>query len=632
MKTKMVSVFFPILLATTLCGCDRDDNLIYYQSRSPDAPARVSRTPVVLDDSDEIQRCREIFENELAELYQQAINNISQGEWIFSEHEFALQQRKQQAVADLSALLDDESLPAKGRTKAAEQLILLGDTRGEKFLFNSLDSDSKELRLAALKSLREWNLDLDFSSPERNSILLAQLEAADHEIILAAAELCNYRKIPGTENRLTTLLEAGKLTDPKPVAMELAEIASTQRAVKALLPHVLRDKPEEFSQWTGYAFEQLIENPDPEISGPVKQALYDYTLQFPEQRNDQILVECLAKTANKAAIPVLKEILKNAKDPVSRTYAIGALARLQPDQALDLLTSHIKQEGPGYSTIRLLQTYATEQDYDQIIPVIEEWTQKSEDVLDTEVLRLCLLKFGNRGEQFVREHLDQLTDQARMRARWKLEGLNLHSALKELHISGVIQTSPDELIKKINEAGNRSKDTDLFDPSNPDSLYSALVLEGIVVMFDAETSTIPCRHDRLILDFANASKGKFTPQWPVEYWHSKNEEDFDAPYTVQFVLENRLYRTGAENYGDWYDVEAIVRLINFALETTGRPERFITEQSGGQIASFIFADPFTFVPIARRYGLPLSTDPAEAMRKGLEFEERVINQLRENED
>ncbi|MEQ8855664.1 hypothetical protein [Gimesia sp.] len=151
-------------------------------------------------------------------------------------------------------------------------------------------------------------------------------------------------------------------------------------------------------------------------------------------------------------------------------------------------------------------------------------------------------------------------------------------------------------------------------------------------MFDAETSKIPCRHDRLILDFANASKGKFTPQWPVEYWHSKNEEDFDAPYTVQFVLENRLYRTGAENYGDWYDVEAIVRLINFALETTGRPERFITEQSGGQIASFIFADPFTFVPIARRYGLPLSTDPAEAMRKGLEFEERVINQLRENED
>lgn len=602
----------------------------FYQSRSPDAPARVSRTPVVLDDPDEIQRSREIYENELAELYQQAIKNISQGEWIFSEHEFALQQHKQQAVADLRTLLNDESLPARGRTKAAEKLIFLKDSTGEQFLFDSLDSTSKELRLAALNSLCEWNSDLDFSSPEPTRSLLAQLDDADQEIILAAAELCNYRKIPGTEDRLTALLEAGKLTDPEPVAMELAEIATTQRAVKALLPHVLQGKPDEFSQWTGYTFEQLIENPDPEISGPVKQALYDYTLQFPKQRNDQILVEYLAKSANKEAIPVLQEILKNAKDPVSRTYAIGALARLQPDQALDLLTNHIRQEGPGYSTIRQLQTYASEQDYDQIIPIIEEWAQKSDDVYDTQFVRLCLDKLGSRGEQFVREHLDQLTDQARMRARWKLEGLNLHSALKELHTAGIIQTRPEELIEKLKEDGKRSKDTALFDPSDPDSLSTALYLEGIMVMFDVETGTIPCRHDRLILDFANTSQGKFSPQWPVEYWHSKNEDDYDAPYTVQFVLENRLYRTGAENYGDWYDVDAIVRLINFALETTGQPERFITEESGGQIAYFIFADPFAFVPIARKYGLPLSNDPAEAMRKGMEFEERVINQLGEN--
>jgi hypothetical protein len=126
--------------------------------------------------------------------------------------------------------------------------------------------------------------------------------------------------------------------------------------------------------------------------------------------------------------------------------------------------------------------------------------------------------------------------------------------------------------------------------------------------------------------FVEVTRGKLDVRWPVQAWHQQSDEDFDAPYMLQFVCANRLFRIGAENYGDWYDVEAVVRLLNFALEKTSRPERFIALEPGGQIANYVFADPSAFVPLAKKYGLPLAQNHAQAMRQGIDFEQRVIHE------
>jgi hypothetical protein len=111
----------------------------------------------------------------------------------------------------------------------------------------------------------------------------------------------------------------------------------------------------------------------------------------------------------------------------------------------------------------------------------------------------------------------------------------------------------------------------------------------------------------------------------VQSWHQTSKDDYQAPYTVWFVHAGRLYRFGAENRGDWYDVEAVHRAINSALATAGQRERFIALESEGQIAAFVFADPERFIPVAKKYGLPLSDDPDSAMRKGREYERKVID-------
>jgi len=42
---------------------------------------------------------------------------------------------------------------------------------------------------------------------------------------------------------------------------------------------------------------------------------------------------------------------------------------------------------------------------------------------------------------------------------------------------------------------------------------------------------------------------------------------------------------------------------------------------------FRFADPETSLPVAAKYGLPLSDDPESAMKQGKDYERRVVEQL-----
>jgi hypothetical protein len=159
-----------------------------------------------------------------------------------------------------------------------------------------------------------------------------------------------------------------------------------------------------------------------------------------------------------------------------------------------------------------------------------------------------------------------------------------------------------------------------FDPTHPNSMYRALDVVNRFFAFDVETGMAPSDHAGLVEDFAAASDGHLRIECPVQIWHRKDEDDYDAPYTVRFIHAGRLIRFGAENYGDWYDVEAVVNALNAALESAGLPDRYLPLEPAGQVAQFILAPPDTLHPIAEKYGLPLSTDPAAAMRQGQAFE------------
>lgn len=89
------------------------EGIIRHEARDPDEPARVDRKPRVVDDANEIDRMKKLFNARVSDLYAQALERVNDGDWIFLEHQFALNQSHDRAIADLRAIVDDaKSLPA----------------------------------------------------------------------------------------------------------------------------------------------------------------------------------------------------------------------------------------------------------------------------------------------------------------------------------------------------------------------------------------------------------------------------------------------------------------------------------------------------------------------------------------
>jgi hypothetical protein len=131
-------------------------------------------------------------------------------------------------------------------------------------------------------------------------------------------------------------------------------------------------------------------------------------------------------------------------------------------------------------------------------------------------------------------------------------------------------------------------------------------------------------------DFAAASSGVFQPEACVEEMLREQPEDWEAPYLVQFIHADRLYRINARNLGDWYDVERIVLACNRALSDAGERRRFIQLASHGQCASFVCITREQAEILRERFHVTFDDTLDSAMRKGKEFEERVIQSMNDD--
>jgi hypothetical protein len=599
--------------------------------RPSDAPDRVDRTPRVSDDAAQMDDTRRRAREEADVLYQSALDAVRKGDNLYLEHLGPLEQRRPQAVEDLKHILaDTKSVPAQARARAAYALMRLAEPSGERFLFDSLGDPSPELRAASLQMLEEWDVHPDFHDPQRVERVLAFVDDPNADTSRCAYRLAARQKLPGTEAKLVELLTSGRAKDLDDVARSLADVVEDPQNVRVMLEARFRDRPADYGQFFGLDLEQLIERSKPEVGELVRSEFRKFLLGYTGQaRYEQHYARDLALVADGTTVPVLKDIVANARDPVSRIEAKVALARLDPDHAVDRLLDFIEPGRPYSSEVAALQLYATERDADRIIASLIDGPRKAgRDVISLEVTRLLLEKLGARGRAVVERSMDHLEPRARMFALWKIRGIDLRDLLDDLQAAGVVTTSSEALIEQRRQAvAKHPFSSEPLDTSNPESVIEALGQAGILTGFDVETGVLPCGHHRLILDFAANSTGRFHPECAVEIWHRKNEEDFEAPYTVRFIDRGRLYTFGAENHGDWYDVEAVVQAINFALETAGKAERFIALDGDGQVALYVLADPKAFRPIAAKYALPLSDEPDKAMRDGKAFEQKVIEQF-----
>lgn len=170
-----------------------------------------------------------------------------------------------------------------------------------------------------------------------------------------------------------------------------------------------------------------------------------------------------------------------------------------------------------------------------------------------------------------------------------------------------------------NESGEYSR----FDEALTASDYLREL--GNIHWFDVETGMFPNQHDLLLRDLAALGDlGEITfSETPPSGFDSD-----DQPYVLGAEVNGTLYQRKAENYGDWYDLEAVLLLLNQVAVDQSANSRFVTLATYDQTAIVWAVDDQVLNQLIDK-GL-VSLSPAErSMQTGKAFEAAVLKELEE---
>ena len=92
---------------------------------------------------------------------------------------------------------------------------------------------------------------------------------------------------------------------------------------------------------------------------------------------------------------------------------------------------------------------------------------------------------------------------------------------------------------------------------------SVLRAAGLLVWFDVETGSFPNEHDALLRELGAAAAGDLAGVVFEEI--APKEGASDGRYRLQAYADGRRWSVDAQDYGDWYDVDAVLRLANALL-------------------------------------------------------------------
>lgn len=143
-----------------------------------------------------------------------------------------------------------------------------------------------------------------------------------------------------------------------------------------------------------------------------------------------------------------------------------------------------------------------------------------------------------------------------------------------------------------------------------------LLKAGNLYSFDVETGMHPNNHDYLLYELARlfgdalaeATFAETAPHW-----------DSDEPYQLHATLGDREWHRQAENYGDWYDVSAVLNLINEMAADIGLSDRIMPLETYDQTATVIVGPGQSLIAAAAD-GLIFPAGAAASMERGKAFE------------
>lgn len=462
--------------------------------------------------------------------------------------------------------------------------------------------------------------DFLFADPELAVLLLQQLDDPDPGVVKAAIQCCGVLDVPGVSERFLKLLHRQDALDRDRLLYWLARGELTPELLDyavAAAGSITRDHA-----WGTNVFEEFARQSTGALKTRAQDQLRAILKRWPDEGqlgydgNRLGILAALAESAEASDLSWLTELAESEKG-LYATDPLVAWIRLEPAEGQKVLLRWLAAPDRRRAAINAASK-AFEESADRGIAERLAALADGADAGERSAICSALNEIGGATARDTITRVGSQLDPAEL-ARYlqDAQGASSDELLTAIEQSGLL--SPDELQTLRTGLAANGPNAE----SEPDHLFDLLCIARRAAAFDVETGELPCRHDKLVADFADISAGKFTPTALLETWQQSHDDDFDASYLLQFVCNGRLYRGEIRNLGDWYDVERVVAMMNQALSDAGTAKRFLGLDSDGQVAMFVFADPGLFTPLAKRFHLGLSDNLNGARTKGTEFEERV---------
>jgi hypothetical protein len=156
-----------------------------------------------------------------------------------------------------------------------------------------------------------------------------------------------------------------------------------------------------------------------------------------------------------------------------------------------------------------------------------------------------------------------------------------------------------------------------------DASDQILALAGYAHWFDVETGMYPNNHDSLMRQLSALAAPELDDVIYEEIAPPMEDETDTKPYVLTAFTSGKRLRAEARNFGDWYDAEAVINLMNAVAKEHGSKIRFVALASEDQTMS-ILAAPAGAIARGIQGGLIDVGGGGEAKDAGKSFEDKVM--------
>ncbi len=157
-----------------------------------------------------------------------------------------------------------------------------------------------------------------------------------------------------------------------------------------------------------------------------------------------------------------------------------------------------------------------------------------------------------------------------------------------------------------------------------DSAEVLLLEAGYGYGFDVETGMFPNGHDSLLRNLARL----VSPALDNAIFEEIAPPDDDGPYELRAYLNGKRYRIRAENLGDWYDVAAVLQLLDFMLADQKAQYKLVPLPTEDQTLTVI-GGTSSAIDQALKANLIRRGDTGRAEQLGKAYENQVMEKLRQ---